>query len=303
MGAMGKHAGTPAAGWLDRAIALAPLVALPFVLNVRVFPFVAPNEEPKWAIYGLAGFGVLGLAAARAWVRGLTLVRSWAFWGVVAFVALAFVGVFRGVNRTEGWIRFAAWVDFFAVMFAAAWAMRALPRWDLWLARALIAAGTWFSLGYWKGYFLDYGKPGYNIMVLFSPVGHVNFTADVLVVWIPAMAWALVRVRTPVERVLAWFALFTEGVVLLVGASRGGMFGVWLGLALAALLALRAGRIKAAARRPEAWWCLSAAAASVVVYFMLPFHYREAARLSGTLKAAAEIPKEAKLTPGVPQPP
>ena len=33
----------------------APLVAMPFMLNLRWQAMVAPNEEPKWAVFVLLG--------------------------------------------------------------------------------------------------------------------------------------------------------------------------------------------------------------------------------------------------------
>jgi len=288
----------------------AALIALSFLMpliTLRIFPFVAPNEEPKWA--ALAIFGALAslAVAVTIWRAGrLPLPRHPALAAAGLFLLLAFVGVFIGVNRVEGWIRFSAWAYgalLFGIMFVF---LRQMPEARNWLARAIVAAGLAFALGYWKGYFVDYGKPGYNISVLFSPVGHVNFTADVLVVLLPAWFWALGFLAQPIWRVLAWFVAFSGTVVLLVGASRGGMGGLALGLFAAAgiaVLRFRASGRPKPLRAGAAWWLVSAAAASIVVYFALPFHYREAARLSGTLKAAREIHPPEHLTPGVAQPP
>jgi len=43
-----------------------PLIALLPMLITRVFPFVAANEEPKWAVLVLCGLS-MGLVAAAGW--------------------------------------------------------------------------------------------------------------------------------------------------------------------------------------------------------------------------------------------
>lgn len=51
--------------WL---VLFAPLVAYPFMVNLRIFPFVAPNEEPKWAVLTACALW-MGLAAAWIWMK------------------------------------------------------------------------------------------------------------------------------------------------------------------------------------------------------------------------------------------
>ncbi len=287
-------------------LGLAPLAALPLLLNVRVFPFVAPNEEPKWAILTLCGLW-LGLAGAWALWRsgGVRLRLTWAGVALLVFYAILLTGIQIGPNPVEGAIRFAFWLTCAAVWLAAVGLWRHRPAWREGFCWALTIGAIAFSLRYWWSYVMDYGKPGYNVSVLFSPIGHVNFTGDVLVMLMPALIWLLLARSHPVMRVLNWASVFTVGVVLLVAASRGALGGLALGAMALAVFAWRHRRgLMEMAKRERAGlaWLGSALAAALIVNQLLPYHYRELVRVSSTVEAALSE-HAGELTPGALQPP
>ncbi|RMG57557.1 MAG: O-antigen ligase domain-containing protein, partial [Gammaproteobacteria bacterium] len=287
---------------------LVPLITLLPILNVRIFPFVAPNEEPKWAVLVICGL-LMGLSWAWAlWKAGSLHIRPGAAGLLLAaFLLLLAAGIPVGPNPIEGLIRFTFWLIAAAVLVLAAWAMRTRQGWLDWLGWATSVASIVFSLGYWYGYVMKFGKPGYNVSVLFSPIGHVNFTGDVLVVLLPALIWMLAKQRSPILRVLNWFSVVTMTTVLLVAAGRGAIGGlmvgalVFLGVAVRHWLGFwREGRRPAVA---PSVWVISALLVAVIVNAMLPYHYRELVRVSGTLEAAVEEKSARELDWSAPQPP
>ena len=293
----------------QRLLMALPLIALPLLLITRIFPFVAPNEEPKWGVFVCCGL-LMGLATAWSWWKQQChLAIALAVPGILLllFYALLGLGVLAGPNPIEGLIRFVFWLVALAVFLLAAWAMKNEPRWREALTLATSIAAIAFSIGYWWSYILDYGKPGYNVSVLFSPIGHVNFTGDVLVVLLPALIWMLVASENRILRVSNWFSVFTITTILLVAASRGALGGLIAGCVLLVLLV---GRHAMAAWKPRpsslnrmrpSVWALSALLAAIIVNSSLPYHYRELVRLSGTVEAVVHAPRQ--LTPGVAQPP
>ncbi len=294
--------------WL---LMLVPLLMLLPMLMVRVFPFVAPNEEPKWAVLVVCGM-LMGMALAWHWWRSgraLSMAVTWPGMLLFLFLLLLGIGIWGAPNPVEGLIRYTFWLISVAVFLTAAWAIRSEPRWTGALSWSVSVAALVFSLGYWYGYVLDFGKPGYNVSVLFSPIGHVNFTGDVLVVLLPALVWMLAAKANPILRVMNWFSVFTIATLLLVAASRGALGGLVVGTLLFVIVAFRHLRNVFRKGRPAfpAWlpvvWVTSALLAAFIVNSSLPYHYRELVRLSGTLEAAAEITQAKQLTPGAAQPP
>ena len=93
--------------WL---IWIAPLLAFPFMMNLRIFPFIAPNEEPKWAVLTVCALW-MGLAAAWLWLKRktpLTLASpSLPALLLLTYLTILGIGIFIGPNTTEGMIRFA----------------------------------------------------------------------------------------------------------------------------------------------------------------------------------------------------
>lgn len=285
-----------------------PLLLFPLMINLRVFPFVAPNEEPKWGVLVLCGL-LMAIAAGVLWWRRrepLQLRISVPAVLLSLFYLILATGIFIGTNKVEGSIRFTFWLAALAVWLTAAMATRLQIRWPAMLAWSLSIGSLVFSLRYWWSYVLDYGRPGYNVSVLFSPIGHVNFTGDVLVVLLPALIWLLAVRTEPIMKVINWFSVATILTVLLVASSRGALGGLVIGMLLLLPVLLKNGRQWLGSLRERRYrlspviWVGSALLASVIVYNMLPYHYRELARVSGTLQASfesGEVSKDAEQPP------
>lgn len=284
---------------------VAPLLTLPAILNVRVLSFVAPNEEPKWAV--LIAFAVF-VACAAAWTLWksrsrlpLSLTLPGAF--LLLFFIWLFIGVFVAPNMIEGAIRFAFWFFAFFAWLIALWSCRSHSQWREWLAWSTAISGTIFSLGYWWSYAIDYKKAGYNIHVLFSPIGHVNFTGDVLIVLLPFLLWSLYSHANSILRVLNTLSVFTAITVLLVASSRGALGGLTLGILVLLVVASRHFiNFKAFVQttfklnRASFIWLAVAISTAIITYYTLPYHYRELARVSGTLSAGTELSSPSNLT-------
>jgi O-antigen ligase len=288
-----------------------PLLFFIPMLNTRVFPFVAPNEEPKWVILVLCGLA-MGLALAWMWrQRSDALIIRFSAAGVAlfAFYTLMAASIFVAPNQVEGLIRYEFWLVSLAVWLLASWAVRQNPAWMTWLVWASTLAAVIFSLHYWWSYMLDYGKPGYNISVLFSPIGHVNFTGDVLVVFLPALIWAFMARPDPVLRVLNWFSIFTITLVLMVAASRGALGGMVLGLLVLAAVAgkyvwaaWKQGLLNFTAMLPSLL-LLSSLLAATIVNLSLPYHYRDLAFQAAKFGSSTEVAADKTVDAGVEQPP
>jgi tetratricopeptide (TPR) repeat protein len=292
------------------ALAIVPLLFFPLMINVRIFPFIAPNEEPKWALL-IACFVLICIAAAT-WLwqhkEELNIPMHWSVLALTGFYLLLFIGIWLGPNTTEGMIRFAFWTACLAVWLTVIYGRRTLPLYSDMVCWLVSLGSLVFSIRYWYSYVLDYGRPGYNISVLFSPIGHINFTGDVLVILVPAMAWMLGYYKQPVLRILNWVSLVSMLTMLLVASSRGALGGLAVGSLVLAVIALRHYRLALACN----WRSLSttlpliligsAIIASTATYFALPFHYRDLARFSAETQGGMTV-EPGHLTPGAPQPP
>ncbi|MDQ6994011.1 MAG: O-antigen ligase family protein [Mariprofundaceae bacterium] len=289
----------------------APLIIFPLMINVRLFPMIAPNEEPKWGLLVLCGLWIVCSAAYLFWQKKepLQLTWTWASLALFSFYSLLGMGVFVGPNTTEGWIRFSFWLASLMVFLTTAWAWRHEARFhDAW--KWFISLGSFiFSAHYWKGYFLDYGAPNYNFSVLFSPIGHVNFTGDALVILLPVLIYLLLSQTHAVLRLLNWFSVTTVGAILLVASSRGALGGVVLGSLVVMILMLRHHHYfrhltwKSIDIYLPAILLITALLSSMITYELLPYHYRDLARVSASVGSAIEDKAMKPLTPNVPQPP
>jgi len=294
--------------WL---VLTAPLFAFPFMINIRVFPFVAPNEEPKWAILTLC-FLWMGLAAAWLWFKRNTPLPiekpTLSSLALLLYTVILAIGIFIGPNMTEGMIRFAFWFFCISILLLSIWATRHEPKWMDRLVWSLSIGSFVFSIRYWESYFLDYGKANYNISVLFSPVGHINFTGDVLIILLPMLMWVLASKKNPVLRILNWFSVVTLCSILLVASSRGALGG----LALAALIAgviftkhyHRSKTLKIKTNITAISLLTSTLLVSIIIYTSLPYHYRNIARISSTAGQAITGENKKELSsPQTLQPP
>ncbi|MDX8387794.1 MAG: O-antigen ligase family protein [Ghiorsea sp.] len=294
--------------WL---ILIAPLFAYPFMVNLRVFPFVAPNEEPKWAVLIVCALW-MGLTTAWLWFKRnspLQVQRPSLVSTLLALYTLLLgIGVFIGPNTTEGMIRYAFWIFCIAILLLSIWATRNEQKWQSALTWSLAIGSFIFSLRYWWSYVLDYGKPNYNIHVLFSPIGHVNFTGDVLIMLLPILLWALLTVKNPIIKVINWFSATTVLTILLVASSRGALGGLAIACIVLGLLIIKHYPSIKKISNKKKYYLPSALFFSVILtsfltYQALPFHYRDLARISSTAGQAASGQSKIELTPGAEQPP
>ncbi len=294
--------------WL---ILIAPLLAFPFMLNLRVFPFIAPNEEPKWAVLTLCALW-MGLAAAWLCFKRMQPLHittpSIPAILLIIYTLILGIGVFIGPNMTEAMIRFAFWFFCIAIFWAAVWAMRHEKSWLSVLSWSTSIASFIFSIRYWESYMRDFDKPNYNIHVLFSPIGHVNFTGDVLIMLLPMLIWILATTSNPILRVLNLFSTSTVMTILLVASSRGALGGMALAILTVGIITLKHYPIWQNLRTKKKYLTpmilVSAAlVSSIITYQNLDFHYRDLARISSTAGQAASGEGKKMLTPHVIQPP
>jgi len=212
-------------------LCLLPVLALPALLTLRLFPMVAPNEEPKWALFVVVGV-IVAAGLTLRWLRSSSLISrpSPMTLGAVTFLLLVGLGIFVAPNPIEGVIRWSFWVFGFFIALAGVVLGRSsnplIRQLTLW---GLVLAAFWFCWRFLWMYRFEYGAPGYNFTVLFSPIGHVNFTADVLVLLIPWLA-LLTMTRGWGLALAGWVGAVACTVILLLGASRGGLLGVASGL-------------------------------------------------------------------------
>lgn len=234
---------------LDPVLAFAPLLAMPFILNLRWDALIAPSEEPKWFVLVLLG---LVMAITGSWVifqqcrdtapapagiikkRGLSVVG---IFFLVFFAGLA-GGVFHATNPSEGINRLVFWSAGGMVFLATARASRTLPGYDRYLAMALSASAFWLCAHFWYGFFVDFRTPGFDKFIHFSLIGHFNFTADVLIVLIPLLTWVVLTETSRWIKWVAGFSLATSVFMLVISGSLGGMGGLLAGGLLAGGLGL-----------------------------------------------------------------
>ncbi|MDQ6950413.1 MAG: O-antigen ligase family protein [Mariprofundales bacterium] len=272
--------------WL---LMLLPLAALPIMINIRIFPFVAPNEEPKWAL--LTIYGLLSAIALATWLwhcRQRPRIRL----GISGILLLTWyiiltIGIFIGVNPVEGAIRYGFWVFNGLLWLVAIQAVRQTAQWMNFLCWSTCISAFIFSCHYWWNYVMDYGKIGYNYSVLFSPIGHVNFTGDALIILLPALLWMLATRHNLSERIFNWFSSCTLFTILLIASSRGALGGIALSVLVFVAVATphvwRQRNASSNQRNALIWPTLrivSVLIAAVIIYLLLPYHYRDLGRVT-----------------------
>jgi len=288
---------------------LAPLLCLPLMLNVRWMTLVAPNEEPKWLIL-IACFVWIGLMAAyMVWKRREPLMMHWTWAGLILAVFYLFLclGVWIAPNHTQGLIRFSFWLAGVVVFLVGCWAWRHHAHFQIMWTWVTTLSAFVFSCHYWLGYILDYHAKGYNISVLFSPIGHVNFTSDVLVILLPVVMYLLITQASWFLRLFNVFSVSTLTTILLLASTRGVLIGLFLGMLLLSILVLKHKHVLFG----EGWYkkhvlplslLVFSLCSSIVTYQILPYHYRDLARLSSTFQSVEKIQQHG-LIPDVLQPP
>lgn len=289
--------------WL---LLLTPILFMPLMINVRVFPFVAPNEEPKWFLFTLCMLSIAMIGAIYLWKthRTINIRLSTTTLCLAAFYLLLAIGIWLNPNQVEGLIRFSFWFSALIVWLIAAYAAQRHPQWIESLIWVCMVGLFVFCLSYWWGYFIRYQEAGYNISVLFSRIGHINFTGDVLIMLLPFTAWVLATHRHIALQMLAWCSLTTLTTILLVAASRGALGGILLGFLIAFAISLR--------HFPHLNWkqqlipCLllvSSLTASFIIFENLDYKFRDLARVSASSADPLKGTEAFTLTPNVEQPP
>lgn len=275
-------------------LSLIPLLSLPFMLTIRSMTFVLPNEEPKWAVFLAAATlaALAGLWILRTPVRlalHLPAIGLWLFLGILG------LGVWMAPDRVMGISRFSIWVSCLAIWLTAVHAIRHHPGWIGWFRWTAAASGLLFSALYFKGYLFDYGIPGYNISVLFSPIGHVNYTSDALIILLPILLWILATGKSKILLLVSWIAATVCGSIILIAASRGAMAGLALGLLLTGMLAIRHTSTTALrCNLPGIALVISALIGGWIIQISMPYHFRDMARLSDSLRGLDNAPQAKK---------
>ena len=233
---------------LRQTLSLAPLIAIPLMLNVRWNDLVAANEEPKWAIFVLLG---VFLTIAGALLKGLraptnratTSPKKGAPWGLEGSALILFwlglaLGVTYTVNVGEGMNRLAFWSAAIVTFLAVKASIRQNPAFLDSFKAILTLSTALFSVFFWWGFFLDFHREGFNQFVQFSRIGHFNFTADALMFLIPLEVWITLAPGRFWLRGLSAFSLISCSLMLLISGSMGGMAGLLAGGLVAGAIAL-----------------------------------------------------------------
>ena len=237
----------------------ASLLALPWVLCLRVDAMIAPNEEPKWAVFVLVG---LGLAISGTWLRfqecrsseNVTLKPRDPVWVRVLcliFLAGIALGACYSVNPEAAMNRLAFWLAAGLVFASSSASAHGVAHYFRGLQWALAISACLLAAFFWRDYFLKFNNPGFNKFVLFSRIGHFNFTADVLVILIPLLAWTTLSPQSAWLPLLALPALLTTGFMLLTSGSLGGMGGLAVGAGIAGTLGILAIMLGQSRRLPS----------------------------------------------------
>lgn len=226
----------------------APLIAFPLMLNLRWLSMEWPATEPKWAAFVLLG---LVLTVAGSLERYLTCrskprpsteigddrLSKEGFLFLLFFVGLA-IGVAYAANTGEALNRLAFWyaggITFWSVRQTARIQASLPSRFQFFCTLAALI----LCLHFWYGFFVDFARPGFNKFIFFSLIGHFNYTADVLVMLIPFLAWTVLTARALSLRVSAGLCVVTSCFMLLTTGSLGGMGGILAGALAASLLGL-----------------------------------------------------------------
>lgn len=229
----------------DRLVESTLLLAVPLMLTATFSETLAPNEEPKWALWMLA-MSIISISQLTKRLRAPDTPpeRAEQTFTLEGFALLLFatglaLGVTQSINPTEAFNRLAYWGLGLLTVPLTARLSRLHPAFEHRLGASVVLGSSLLAAFFWKAYFLDYETPGFNRFVQFSRIGHFNFTADALMVLIPLNGWALLLKGPPFLRALALFSTLSLLFMLGTGGSLGGMGGLSLGALAVVPLALR----------------------------------------------------------------
>ena len=232
-------------------LALAPLVAMPLIVNLRWMEIEWPTVHPKWAVFTLLGL-ILAVAAAidchlrcrnRLSERPRPRPDSQQGLSLTGLASLLFllgltVGASYALNTGEGLNRLTQWYAAAVTLWSVILVTRTESRFAFHLQVALCVTCLVLCLHFWYAFFFKFGQPDFDKFVLFSLIGHFNYTADVLVSLIPLLAWTTVVPQKPPLRWIAGFGLLTTVAMMVMSGSLGGMGGLAIGGAVAMALFL-----------------------------------------------------------------
>lgn len=230
-------------------LALAPIVAMPLILNLCWSEIEWPTVHPKWAVFTLLGL-ILAVAAGidchlrcRDRVPQSPLPESRQGFSLAGLASLLFLlglaaGVGYALNTGEGLNRLTQWYAAAVTLWCVMLATRTVPRFAIYLQVGLCVSSLVLCLHFWYALFFRFGQPDYDKFVFFSLIGHFNYTADVLVSLIPLLAWTTLAPHSPTLRWIGGFSLLSTSAMMVMSGSLGGMGGLAIGGVVAVALYL-----------------------------------------------------------------
>ncbi|RQW83754.1 MAG: hypothetical protein EHM62_01545, partial [Methylococcus sp.] len=205
--------------------------------------------HPKWAVFTVLGL-ILAVAAGvdchlrcRDRPPERPMPDSQQGFSLAGLASLLFlvgltVGAGYALNTGEGLNRLTQWYAAAVTLWSVILVTRTEPRFAFHLQIALCVTSLLLCLHFWYAFFFKFGQPGFDKFVLFSLIGHFNYTADVLVSLIPLLGWTTLAPHNPALRWVAGFCLLSTSAMILMSGSLGGMGGLAIGGVVAMALYL-----------------------------------------------------------------
>lgn len=303
---------------LGNLIMWTPLAAMPAMLCLRSLRLVAPNEDLKWCVLVLVGLVVAVATLYRKQLicrkkettessKGLSVAGAM----FCLFLAWLAIGLAYTVNQGAGLNRFVYWCASGVTLAASAWGARHYSRYLGDFRLVISLSSLLLSSLFWYGFLVDFRDPTYPQKVMFSPIGHFNFTADVLVMLIPLLAWTALTVESLALRAAALLSLGSTCFMLMVSGSLGGMGGIAGGLVVTCMLWASRRMLQPSSSTDRASIHLSAlsrafialivlAAAAKPAWELIPQHFRKEMFVRGVWWGApgqADFKKAQNLPP------
>ena len=222
------------------------LLAPPLLLNITASGMLAPNEEPKWAVWILLTLVMASSTSLSTLISSSNSTRGVVtrhippeamglglFWLGIALSAL------MTLNPADAQNRLGAWTLAAVTLIATADRLKRDKNFEGWMKHSILLASWALVLFFWKSFALDFDTAGYNRFVQFSRIGHFNFTADALMVLIPLNVWILFAESRRVLQGLSLFTVVSLLAMLGISGSLGGMGGLGAGALITAALVIR----------------------------------------------------------------